>query len=609
MELAAHRGVAPLISLLPDAALEARFRRPVQVGAVDLDQGRHKLPDAFAGGAALGLERDLAGSRVIVDAAVGQARQQTGVMLEDVTEVGPDRLGGSIPASVNVVRKPVDERGALFEQSEIGGDDDRFAFHEFPFAPGGPGDDVPGGRPGSSGQSRLPVPSSAILAVEMATSKIHHVIRWALSAALGIAVGTVYAAAPSADSPSGEILEIRISSIIHPVAAAYLVDTLARADREGAAALVVELDTPGGLMTSMREMTTAMLGAKTPVIVYVAPEGARAASAGFFILQAADFAAMAPSTNTGAAHPVGAGGSDIKGTEGKKTEEDAAATMRAFATRRGRNVALAEEAVMKSRSFTAQEALDDKLIDAVAGNLPSLLKTLDGREFEKPAGTKRRLDLAGRPVQLVELTPFKRFLSRIADPNLASILLTIGLLGLYFELAHPGAVLPGVVGGICLLTAFFALSVLPVSYVGVALVILAVVLFVAEVKVASFGALAVGGIIALVLGLGMLFHSPEPALQVSRSLIAALALTAAIVVAGGIFLVTRAFRAPVAVGRVALLGERAVVRTALEPAGKVFVQGEWWNAVSDEAVAAGEEVEIVAVDGMTLRVRRPPTRS
>jgi membrane-bound serine protease (ClpP class) len=411
------------------------------------------------------------------------------------------------------------------------------------------------------------------------------------------------------ETPSGTLLRVRIDSIIHPIAKEFLLSTLAEADRQGAAALVVELDTPGGLLSSTREMTTAMLGAKTPVIVWVGPEGAQAASAGFFLLQAADFAVMSPSTNTGAAHPVGAGGTDIEGHLGAKAEQDAAATIRALAQRRGRNVELAEKAVVESRSFTAREAFDAKLVDLVASSLPELVAALDGREFEKPEGERRVLALAGRIVESIEMPAYRRFLSRIAHPDLAGILLTLGMLGLYFEFSHPGSVFPGVIGGICLLLAFFALSVLPVNYVGVALVILAVVLFAAEIKVTSYGVLGLGGIIALVLGLAMLFQRAEPAIRVSGSLIVTLTVTAALLVAGGFLLVTRAFRAPVTTGEEGLVGARARVVSALLPAGKVFVQGEWWNAVADADVAAGDEVEIIAVEGMTLRVRRAESRS
>jgi len=418
-----------------------------------------------------------------------------------------------------------------------------------------------------------------------------------------------YGAAEAEDSPGEEILRLRIASIIHPVAEEYLREGLEEADRVGAAAVVVELDTPGGLLSSTREMTTAMLAARTPVVVWVAPDGAQAASAGFFLLQAADFAAMAPSTNTGAAHPVGSGGETIEGDLGEKAEQDAAATIRALAERRGRNVPLAESAVVESRSFTAQEALDQNLVDLVAPNLPALLVELDGREFEKPAGEARTLELSGRVVRDVEMSAFQRFLSRIAHPNLAGIFLTLGMLGLYFELSNPGAVLPGVVGGICLLLAFFALSVLPVSYIGVGLVALAVGFFIAEVKVAGTGLLAVAGIISLVLGLGMLFRTAEPSLRVSKSVIGTMAVVAALLVAGAVFLVAKTYRNKVTTGAEGLVGSRAVTRSALNPTGKVFLEGEWWNAVADTEIEAGIPVEVVAIDGMTLRVRPLDERS
>jgi membrane-bound serine protease (ClpP class) len=430
-----------------------------------------------------------------------------------------------------------------------------------------------------------------------------------LAAALPFLYGAGARADVPAETTGGEVWRIRLASIIHPVAKEFLVETLELADQQGAATLVIELDTPGGLLSSTREMTTAMLGARTPVVVWVAPDGAQAASAGFFLLQAADVAAMAPATNTGAAHPVAAGGKDIEGVVGEKAEQDAAAMIRALASRRGRNVELAEAAVVASRSFTAREALDAGLIEVVAPTLQDLLAAIDGREIEKPEGTKRALAVAGKIVRDVEMPAFKRFLSRIAHPDLAAILLTIGMLGIYFELSHPGTILPGVVGGICLLLAFFALSVLPVNYVGVALIALAIVLFVAEIYVASFGALALGGIISLVLGLAMLFRTPEPALRISWSLIVGLAVVAGLAVAGAIFLVTRAFRAPVRTGAEGLVGERVRLRTALAPEGKIFVQGEWWDASADADVAQGEEVEVTGVEGMRLRVRRLVERS
>jgi membrane-bound serine protease (ClpP class) len=403
----------------------------------------------------------------------------------------------------------------------------------------------------------------------------------------------------------GEVFHLRVKSIIHPVASEFVTEALAEADAAGAAAVVVELDTPGGLMTSMRDIFTAMLGARTPVVVWVAPSGAQAASAGFFILMAADVAAMAPGTNTGAAHPVGGQGEDIPGIMGEKAEQDAAATIRSLAARHGRNAKLAELAVVKSRSFTAQEALAAKLVDVVVPTLPRLLAAIDGRTVVR-GETRVRLRTAGAAVRELEMNPFQRVLSALAHPNLALVLLTLGTLGIYFELMHPGAVLPGVVGGICLILAFFALSVLPVDYAGLALILLALLMFIAEIKVTSYGLLTVGGIIALVLGSLMLFDSPEPALRVSIDLIASLAAFAALVVGFLTFMALRVFKRQVRTGAEGLVHEQGTARSPLAPRGKVFVHGEIWEAVAEEPVAAGEPVEVVAVDGLTLKVRRGP---
>jgi len=431
-----------------------------------------------------------------------------------------------------------------------------------------------------------------------------------------LALGCFAATAPAGEVPAraetpapGEtaapaVIHVRIASIIHPIARQVLLQALAEAERSAAPLVVVELDTPGGLLASTREMFTAMLGAPCPVAVFVAPSGAQAASAGFFLLMAADFAAMAPGTNTGAAHPVGGAGETIDGVMGQKVEQDAAATIRSLATRRGRNVALAEEAVVKSRSFTADEALQQGLIDAIAPDVPRLLLALEGRSWEKPGGSGL-LAVKDLPVREVEVSALQRLLSALAHPNIAYLLMTLGFLGLYFELAHPGVVLPGVIGAICLLLGLFALSVLPVSYAGVGLLLLAIIFFVAEIKVTSYGLLTVGGIISLVLGSLLLFRSPDPALRLSRSLIFAVAVVAAALAMLLAWLVARAQRTPVRTGSEALVGARAVVRTALTPAGKVFVQGEWWNAVADGEVPAGAEVEIVTVEeGMLLKVRR-----
>ncbi|MEO8197974.1 MAG: nodulation protein NfeD [Thermoanaerobaculia bacterium] len=413
-------------------------------------------------------------------------------------------------------------------------------------------------------------------------------------------------AAPAPLAPAGaslppEVVHVRLRSIIHPVSGQFLIDALAAADRDGAALLVVELDTPGGLLSSTREISTAMLGAATPVVVYVGPSGAQAASAGFFLLMAGDFAAMAPGTNTGAAHPVGGQGETIEGVMGEKVEQDAAATIRSLAGRHGRNVALAEEAVVKSRSFTDQEALASGLVDVVAPGLPELLAALDGRAWDKSA-SKGRLALAGAPVREVEMPRWQRLLAALVHPNIAYLLMTIGMLGIYFELAHPGAVLPGVVGGIALVLGLYALSVLPVNYAGVGLILLALVFFVAEIKVTSYGLLAVGGIIALVLGSLLLFRDLDPALQLSRGLIAATAGVAALLIAFLAVLAARVQQTPVLTGKAGLVGEVGRAIEALAPSGRVFVHGEIWNADSDVPVRPDQSVRVVSVDGLHLTV-------
>ena len=412
-------------------------------------------------------------------------------------------------------------------------------------------------------------------------------------------------AEPAAEPAAGLVVRVRVDSIIHPVAVEFLEDAIAEADAAGAEAVVVELSTPGGLLPSTREIFTAMLGAATPVVVYVAPSGAQAASAGFFLLMAADVAAMAPGTNTGAAHPVGGQGEEIEGAMGDKVTQDAAATIRSLAARHGRNAELAEAAVLESRSFTADEALEAELIDLVSPSLPALLAALDGREVVKN-GRTMTLETAEAEVREVEMSPWRKILAALAHPNIAYILLSLGFLGIYFELMNPGSIFPGVVGGICLILAFFSLSVLPVNYAGVALILLAIVLFIAEIKVPSYGMLTVGGVVSLALGGLMLFKSPLPALRVSLELVFGVALLAALVVGFLMRLAVRAQRNRVRTGSEGLLGEVGRAFTALGPGdalpGKVFVHGEFWHARAGRPVAAGEAVRVTGVEGMLLGV-------
>jgi membrane-bound serine protease (ClpP class) len=428
----------------------------------------------------------------------------------------------------------------------------------------------------------------------------------ALGALLLAAAVVPAIAAPPAPAASRRVVVAHLDTIIHPVAAEFVTRAVAHADAVGAAALVLAIDTPGGLLTSTRDITTAMLQAKTPVICWVGPQGARAASAGFFVLMAADVAAMAPGTNTGAAHPVGGQGEDIVGTMGKKIEQDAAAQIRSLATRHGRNVELAQAAVVESRSFTSDEALQGRLVDLVAPSLPALLAAVDGRQVRKGAAAPLALRTAGATLDELEMGKVQRFLAVLIHPNIAFLLLAAGMLGLYFEMATPGAVAPGVIGAICLLLGLYAMSVLPVSYAGVGLLLLAALFFLAEIKITSYGLLTVAGAVCLVLGSLMLFDSPEPALQISKSIIAGVTASVLLTVAFLMTLVVRTHRSQVATGSKGLVGEHGVARSSLAPAGRVFVHGELWSAVAEGSIPAGTAVEVVAVDGMTLRVRPLP---
>jgi membrane-bound serine protease (ClpP class) len=404
---------------------------------------------------------------------------------------------------------------------------------------------------------------------------------------------------------SASVLRIKVDAPIHPVTSEYVVRALERADREAADLVVLTLDTPGGLDTSMREIITAIVNARTPVAVFVGPSGSRAASAGFFIGLACDIFAMAPGTSTGAAHPVGVsltGASMDKTMEGKVVE-DAASYIRSLAGKRGRNVRMAEDGVRKSLSYTEREALDGGLIDLVAGSEEELVARLDGRTVRRFDGSEQTLALAGKPMADRPMTFRQRFLLTIANPNLAYILLMIGLLGLYFEFSHPGAILPGVLGGISLLLAVFAFQILPINYVGLGLILLAIILFVLEVKVQSFGMLAVGGIAAMIIGSLMLVKSPIPELRPGLRIVLPLALGISLIVVFLLTLVLRAHARRALTGREGMIGETGTARTDLAPAGKVFVHGEIWEAEADAPVRAGEKVRVIEVlGGLKIKV-------
>ena len=418
-------------------------------------------------------------------------------------------------------------------------------------------------------------------------------------------------AVPAASgSVVGPVIRVRLDSIVHPIAADFLADALDQADQAGASLLVIELDTPGGLATSMHEMTTAMQEATTPVAVYVSPAGARAASAGFFLLMAADVAAMAPGTNTGAAATITAEGGDLPETLQKKVEQDSRAAIRAMAQRRGRNIEMAERAITDAEAFSSSEALEGGLIDLIAGDFENLLEQLEGREIIKVEGREGvRLELARAEIRSVRMTAVQRFLATLIGPNIAMALLSFGALGLLIEIYNPGSIFPGVVGAICLILGAYGASLLPVNYAGLALMLLALLLFIAEIKITSFGLLTVGGVISLVLGGLLLFRSSEPALRVSYGMLGSVAVFALLTAGALAMLATRAMRQQVSTGAEGLIHRQAEVRIALAPdnpsssQGKVFLHGELWNAVSDVPVAVGEQVEVVEVDRLTLKVR------
>jgi membrane-bound serine protease (ClpP class) len=413
-------------------------------------------------------------------------------------------------------------------------------------------------------------------------------------------------AGPAASAAPVSLIEM--DSAITPVTVRLLAAAIERAQAEGAQALIVQLNTPGGLERSMRSMVQSILGSPIPVIVYVAPTGARAASAGVFITMAAHVAAMAPATNIGAAHPVAIGGGADKEMI-KKVENDAAAFARTIATERGRNAEWAEKAVRSSVSATEREAVKLKVVDLVAASVPDLLARIDGRVVKTPRGP---VTLATRdaPVKIIEVRFRDRFLALISDPNVAYLLMMAGMLGIFFELSNPGAILPGVIGGICLILAFYAFQSLPVNWAGLLLILFGVVLLIAEIKVVSHGVLAIGGVIAMLLGSLMLYDTPETTgIRLSWYVIVPAVGTTAGLVFFAVSMGIRALYRPSVTGESAMVGRRAVVRSALAPEGQVLIDGELWRAVSpDGRIEAGETVQISAVDGLTLTVTRSAQR-
>jgi membrane-bound serine protease (ClpP class) len=394
-----------------------------------------------------------------------------------------------------------------------------------------------------------------------------------------------------------------IASSINPVTADFLSTAIERAEEEKATLLVVELDTPGGLDTSMRQMVQEIIKTEIPVAVYVSPSGARAASAGVLITLAADIAAMAPGTNIGAAHPVGIGGGGMDNTMAKKVENDAAAYARSLAEKKGRNGEWAEKAVRESASLTETDAKKKNVIDLIAPSVDELLSTLNGRGIEK-GGKKITLQTKGAVVTRIPMGFRHRVLSALADPNIAYILMMIGVYGIFFELSNPGAVFPGVVGGIALILGFYSLQTLSANYAGFLLIALAVILFILEIKIASHGALTIGGIISLVLGSLMLFRSSaDPYLRISWGVILAMVGISAVFFGTVVTLAVRSQLRKPATGSEGLIGETGVAMADFTGNGKVFVVGETWDAECESSLTKGQQVTVAGRVGMTLIVK------
>ncbi|MGE5278891.1 MAG: NfeD family protein [Acidobacteriota bacterium] len=427
--------------------------------------------------------------------------------------------------------------------------------------------------------------------------------------AVGIAVLLLGmpAALRGADSAAPLARVGRIDTPVHPAAADYLKKLLRDAERDGASVVVVGLSTPGGLFSSTREMSTAVLLSRVPVAMFVSPSGAQAASAGFFLLLSGDIAAMAPGTNAGAAHPVAGEGQDLPKTLNEKAEQDARAFIRTLASQRGRNVEKAEAAVSQSVSYTESEAKEAGLIEIVARDVPDLLKQLDGRKVTRVGAPPVTLHLAGARIEQREMGTIDKLLGVVSHPNVAYVLFLLGLVGLYFELSSPGAILPGVVGGISLLLALYAFSVLPVNLAGLALILFGIGLFVAEIKVVSHGVLAAGGAIALVAGSLMLFtgRGGESPYRVDLGILLPTLLLTLAVIGMLTARTVQLRRRPATTGAAGMVGETArVVEPFAGGSGRVHVFGEYWDARGPSDLEPGDAVRIVRVDGLTLLVER-----
>jgi membrane-bound serine protease (ClpP class) len=402
-------------------------------------------------------------------------------------------------------------------------------------------------------------------------------------------------------------LKIVVNDSIHPITDEYIGRAIAEAEHNKAQALLIEINTPGGLLESTRDIIEKILASPVPVIIYVTPSGSRAASAGFFILESADVAVMAPGTNTGAAHPVSLGGGKMDDTMKEKIENDSAALMRSVVGKRGRNVEIAETAVRQSKSFTDQEALSQKLIDYVAPSEEDLFKQLQGKQVKRFSGQTITLNLVGDSIRPFGMTLKQHILAYLMDPNVAFILLAVGALALYAEFNHPGAVVPGTVGVVFILIAIFALNLLPTRFAAIVLIFASFILFALEAKFAAHGVLAIGGIVTLTLGGLLLVDAPIPEMRVHLLTALAVSIPLGIIT---VFLMSIAVKAranKVVTGVQGLIGEVGVAQSALSPQGKVFVHGELWDAISSANLPAGQPVVVRQVDGLRLSVDPAPS--
>jgi membrane-bound serine protease (ClpP class) len=409
-----------------------------------------------------------------------------------------------------------------------------------------------------------------------------------------------------ADRPRPRVVEIKLDMMIHQVSAEYVERGIRYANAQNADAILLELNTPGGLVTATQELVQAIYASRAPVITYVAPSGATAASGGFFVLIAGDLAVMAPGTNTGASHPVLLLGGEPNKTMNEKIESDLASYIRSIAQKRGRNVTLADDAVRKSSSFTDKEALDGKLIDAIESSPRDIFTQYEGKAVPRFNGGSTTLRLADAEVETYPMTHIEALLVWVADPNIAFLLGAIGLLCIYIEFTHPGMVAPGAVGAICLLLALYAFNFLPINYAGVLLIITGLALFALEVKVTSHGVLAAGGVIALVLGAIILVKSPWPEARIHLPTALSVALPLAFITVILLRFAIAAKRRKAVTGEAGMIGLVGVAQTDLDPAGKILVRGEIWGARAAQRIPQGARVRVREIEGLTLVVESAP---